>query len=763
MPRRSGKPGQNPALITICALLALTALACVFAGTADASFYKMVLCAGNNGSNGFQTATNTTSPQNPGGIFSIENYCGPAPDPAGGNAFIRIVENQPNGNAGNTAYASVSWTTTPWVNIVAGGGWTRQPGNFNDGWRSRFWGEDWGGGTNNILMQGSGVSGGGIFWGTTSTFSPHLWPFGGWGSYRRFVYEMTCVRPAGCDRSGWNGTDANTFVLILDDTFAPQVALTNTGSGLLAGQWVKGGQTATYSWNEQGSGIRFERLKIDGADRYVIDHIAAAQCNRDASGSNGEFARVFQPCPVANGIGRGYGFDTAGLADGAHTVQVCIQDYAQWQGYAGTGGQSCDQRTIRTDNHAPGAPAGLVVNSANPERYMDRFGATYTLPPNQGSPITKVRYSILDAANKVVVPEKVVTATNPVALTGIEGLKEPGAYKLSVRLEDQVGFIGPASVAPIPHDTTPPAAPQDVSVTAPSTPRSAQGFDVRWRNLLDAGSPIDTAHYRIESGGGNVIVPDTIINRQNPEMIESLETPRERGDSMLALWLEDGEGNASTPVKVPLSYACVKSDVRGGSDLTAGLGEKAEPEILVPQREGSTLRGKLNGAGQLDNAPLCVFSRVTTDRERDFLGLAMTSQGGTYQFPIGAGPSREVGVSYRPDSREITARATMRTRVRPTLKLKKKVIRNGRKAVFIGSIPGPHNDRVVVVLQVKSGKGWRVFRRARTRADGSYKMRYRFTQTRTSTLYRMRIQVRTQGNYPYDGGVSATKPLRVKP
>jgi hypothetical protein len=744
-------------------MLAATGLACVCAANAQGAFYKMVLCAGNNGSNHFDTATNTTSPQNPGGIFSIENYCGPAPDPAGGNAFIRIVENQAAGNAGNSAYASVSWTTAPWVNIVAGGGWTRQPNNFNDGWRSRFWGEDWGGGTNNILMQGSGVSGGGIFWGTTSTFSPHLWPFGGWGNYRRFVYEMTCVRPAGCDRSGWNGTDANTFVLILDDVSPSQVGLTNTGAPFLGGQWVRGSQTVTYNWSDLGSGIRFERLMIDGAERWGIDHIAAGQCNRDASGSNGEFARGFQPCPVASNIGRGYTFNTDTLADGAHTVQVCTQDYAQWQGYAGTGGQSCDQRTIRTDNTAPGAPAQLVVNSANPERYLDRFGATFTLPPNQGSPIVKAHYSILDAAGKVVVPEKTVNATNPIALTNIEGKKEPGAYRLQVRLEDAVGFIGPPAVAPIPHDTTPPAAPQDLSVTSPTTSRSVQGFDVRWHNILDAGAPINGVHYRVVNPAGEVVVPATTLTAENPQAIENLDTPRERGGYTLELWLSDAEQNTGAPVKAPLTYDCVRSEVGGGSGLTAGLGERADGALLVRQGEGSTLRGKLQGLARSASAPVCVFSQVVTDSDRQFLGVAMTDPDGSYQFAIGAGPSRDVMAVYRPDQRELTARAALKTKVRPSFQLVRKVVRNKGFAIFEGAIPGPRSNEVVVVLQVKSGKAWRVFRRYRTREDGRFLMRYRFTQTATPTVYIMRAQVRAQSGYPYEEGNSQARRLRVVP
>jgi len=84
-------------------------------------------------------------------------------------------------------------------------------------------------------------------------------------------------------------------------------------------------------------------------------------------------------------------------------------------------------------------------------------------------------------------------------------------------------------------------------------------------------------------------------------------------------------------------------------------------------------------------------------------------------------------------------------------------------AVFAGSIPGPHNGKVVIVLQVKSGHGWRVFRRYRTRATGTYLMRYRFTQTHSPTTHIMRAQVRSQRGYPFDQGNSRLIAARVHP
>ena len=864
---RSQKPSDRAAQIALCLMLACVGLACVFASNASASYYRMVLCAANNGSNGFQTATNTTSSQNPGGIFSFENYCGPAPFPAGNNALLRIQENQSSGYAGYSAYGSMSWTTVPWVDIVAGGGYTREPGSFNDGWRGRFWLEGWDGSTNNILMQGSGVengSCGGVCWATTSTFASHLWPFGGFGKYRRFVFELTCFRQAGCDRTGSNAVDANTMILTLNDVDPSHINFTNTGSGILSGQWVRGTQDVTWDVSDQGSGMRFERLRMDGGERYSIDW--RGNCNIDSNGGVGEFARDFAPCPTGGPWGRSYSMDTAAFSDGAHTIQVCSQDYGQSQGLNGSGGESCDQRTVQLDNHAPGKPAGLQIVSANPHRYLDHFAAAFSLPPDPGSPIAAVHYQVLNAANEVVVPTKTVSAVNPTELKGIEGPPKAGAYHLRLWLTDQVGYDGPAAEVDIPHDTTPPAAPQnlhvagpggvwqqkvdlrwsnivddgapidtahyrfldasgkpvgpvqslgganpqgvdsvptppergsyeaqvwltdaegntgaaatvplpmdttppaapqEIAVTAPSTSRGDQGFDVQWRNITDNGSPINAAHYQVVDGAGEVVVATKDLGGDNPQALSNLDAPKEAGNYTLKVWLSDAEGNLGAPAEAPLSYDCRRSDAAGGRTLSAGIGDKLDPTTTVHQGQGSTVGGAVGASGSgVNGAAVCVFSRVTTDGGADFIGMAMTGKGGSYSFPIPAGPSREIITRYRDGHREIEAHATVLTQIEPTLKLRKKIVHNKHKAVFYGDIPGPHNDNVVIVLQVKDGKGYRAFRRYKTRNGGHYEVAYKFNYTDSETVYSIRAQVRRTVGLPYEPGNSREVKLRVKP
>lgn len=766
MSSRSSGPAKRPVAIALCLILACIAVAVVAAATAHAAEYKMVNCAANSGAPPYAIATNTTNPQNPAGIFTFENDCiDQGGDPPGNASFLRISEHEPSGNAGYGAALSFTFETPEGVNFRSAGGYTREPNAFNEGWQTRFWLTYMNGSPQMQMVEGQGLQGTAPgYFGTTSSFAPHLWPWPYPLDFYRWTFEMVCARPAGCDRSNYNATDLNGIVFTLRDWQDSQVNLTNGGSDLLQGRWVRGTQNVDWQSSDRGSGLRFERLRVDGAQRYVLDYQAIGACDTSSTQTNGEFARRFQPCPTGGPFGRSYSFDTASLGDGQHGLSACTQDFGQYQGLNGTGSESCDSRTIRTDNTAPGAPAGLSVLSSNPNRYLDHFGARFSLPPDPGSPIAKAHYDVVDPAGNPVMPEKALAGTNPTEIPEIAAPQRAGDYRLKVWLEDQVGFAGPAVEAPIPHDTTPPAAPQDLSMTPPGTSRGADGFDVRWRDLADSGSPIDAAHYQVLDASGKMAVPTQTVRGEGVQQIGSLEAPRDSGHYTLRLWLEDEEGNVGAPVTAPLAYECVRSDAAGGAALSAGLGANGAGVDVVQQGEGSALRGRLTGAsGGVAGAALCVFSRVVTEGAREFLGLAVSGPGGGYQFAIGAGASRELSALYRSGAREVSSHATIQTIVHPAFTVYRKVVHNKHYATFTGYIPGPDNDNVIVDLQVRRGKGWLAFRRYHTSADGSFTVAYKFTRTDVPTKYIMRAQVREQGAYPYLQGDSDPLTLIVLP
>lgn len=748
-------PRRRLVLAAIFAVSALALLALAAPG-AKAAYYKMVACSADTGAPPLQVVTNAQD------VFDVANRCkGQGGDPPGDSAFIRIHEGQdPPHSVRQGAFADVYFDAPSPIHFKAAGGFTREPYQFNEGWRARFWiaGQN----TTQIMVQGAG-GGSGSLLPSSTVFGPHIWPEGGYLDFNRFVFGMFCVRADRCDASGNNAADLNGMVFILSDDSDSHPEFTQTDSPLLAGHWVTGNQHLTFSVSDAGSGIREERAYVDGAEIWSLDH--AAECGTSVTPGNGEWARSYTPCPTGGPWDRSVSFNTAAFKDGNHTVQVCSQDFAQFQGLNGTGGQSCTARTIATDNTAPAAPTGLSVVSSNPDRYLSKFGAQFQLPPNEGSPVTKAYYNIVDAAGNVVTPAQEFAGVNPTSIPTITGPDKPGDYRLRVWLQDEVGLVGPAATVPIPHDTTPPAAPQNLTAVAPKSPRGAAGFDLTWHNIVDAGSPINAAHYRILNGEGATVVDDQTVQGEAIEAIRQLETPRDRGGFSLQLWLEDAEGNVGAPTSVPLVFDCVRDDVDVGAALTSSIGPNGAGTEIVRQGGGGVLQGRLldTNGGPVADAPICVFSQVVTESVRNFLGIAMTGADGSWEFAVRAGATRDLLVDYRSQDREISSKVKLVTRVKPTFEVENTVVYNRNVARFRGTVPGPNNDHVQVVLQARKGDGWIVFRRLSAGKEGNYAGSYRFNKTTAPTEYVMRAEVRKQPGYPYASGHSDEQTLIVYP
>jgi len=335
------RSGQRPTISVYAALLLAAAIAVIAAGTAHAAQFKMVACAGNSGPPPTITATNTASAQHPNGIFDFANYCGgTGGDPPGDAAFMRISEHESSGNAGYGAYGQIIFATPSYIHFKSGGGYTREPNAFNAGWLARFRVLDFANASTTLLNQGAGLPNFALDWAASGIFGPHLWPFASYLDFHHFYFELMCNLPGGCDRANYNAVDANAFTFILSDDEDSKVEFLNTATPLLAPQWVRGLQQLDWNASDNGSGLRFERVRVDGDTRYTIDYQAAGMCDVSSSQTNGEFARSYRPCLTGGPYQRTWWLETAQLADGAHDLSICTQDYAQYRGLNGTGGET---------------------------------------------------------------------------------------------------------------------------------------------------------------------------------------------------------------------------------------------------------------------------------------------------------------------------------------------------------------------------------------------------------------------------------------
>lgn len=407
-------------------------------GTASAGQYKVVLCAGNNSAK--SPAAGSTTPN-----FDLGDHCGsPDGDPPGGSAFLSIHENQPSGPMSSGAFSEFSWPAPAWTHFRQAGGYTREPGAFNAGWRARFIGTNADGSTFLALNQGSDVADdAGVNRSNSPNFGPHLWPFAYLRDFNRFAFRLECVRAAGCDRTGLGETDANGFVFILSDDYPSRVAATNGAIPFMSGQWVRGIQPVAWNVTEYGSGLRLMRVAIDGVNDFVYDYAAA--CDTQTTVSNGTSARTFTPCIANNGTSAARrDVNTASYPDGARLLGICSQDFGQWQGYYGSAGETCDRRTVRIDNTAPVAPSNLSATGR-----AGTFGASWTNPPQEGvAPVAASHYRLQQLSGGSF-DSGLVRVAGGAGMQSIasQPAGSDGGYRLTVYLEDAAGNLNPANTA----------------------------------------------------------------------------------------------------------------------------------------------------------------------------------------------------------------------------------------------------------------------------------------------------------------------------
>jgi hypothetical protein len=149
-----------------------------------------------------------------------------------------------------------------------------------------------------------------------------------------------------------------------------------------------------------------------------------------------------------------------------------------------------------------------------------------------------------------------------------------------------------------------------------------------------------------------------------------------------------------------------------------------------------------------------------------------TDSDGLWGERLPPGPSRRITASFHGTQRYLPddARAgRLRVRTKTTFHLSRSHVPEGRRVVFRGRVAHlaariPAGGKLIE-LQVRDGSRWETVRQTfYTRANGRYKLRYRFARFYTSDVsYRFRIKVLRERGWPYKAPVkSRSRKLVVK-
>ena len=208
------------------------------------------------------------------------------------------------------------------------------------------------------------------------------------------------------------------------------------------------------------------------------------------------------------------------------------------------------------------------------------------------------------------------------------------------------------------------------------------------------------------------------------------------------------------------------SSLLGAASLKAGIGPGLDQSPVLDYGTSPDLMGRVTSSAgaPVSGAVICVQER-SLGSSAAFRELAEMRSGadGRFAMKLGAGPSRELRLIQRSGSVIWVREVSVRVRTRPVIHLSRTRLKGGGCIEIRGSVPGPQNSGVVVGLQgrAKGSAGWMTFGDAVTRLDGEMTYRYCFRATSATIVYELRAAVKNQGIYPYLGGVSAVRRVRV--
>jgi hypothetical protein len=226
----------------------------------------------------------------------------------------------------------------------------------------------------------------------------------------------------------------------------------------------------------------------------------------------------------------------------------------------------------------------------------------------------------------------------------------------------------------------------------------------------------------------------------------------------------NGEG-AVSDAKVAASFVRVVGKGRRRHRVS---GDRRE--VRFSQRP--TIRGTLTAPSSEPIAHATVFIGQQPEGQQWRLdGAVRTDSAGRFTYrPAARQSNRDLRVVYFPfsDSHEYAASAPLTLKVHAglTLHVSRRSLRNGQRLTFSGRVLGQvPRAGVAVTLQAKVGRHYQSFRqlRASSRTGGRVRTVYRFQRTTSAVRYRFRLKLVRQAGLPYQGGVSPTVGVLVRP
>jgi hypothetical protein len=211
-------------------------------------------------------------------------------------------------------------------------------------------------------------------------------------------------------------------------------------------------------------------------------------------------------------------------------------------------------------------------------------------------------------------------------------------------------------------------------------------------------------------------------------------------------------------------------DPCAGEALDVAINGKRRSPI-VPYGKAVTVRGVLHcGTVPIRGARIAIVT-LGGPASAAIDSSVQTALDGSFSYKVPVGPDRQLRFIYTSYSNDPgpSATATVAILIRPriTLRIKPHRSSNGHSISWTGTVTGGPYPRQGVTLdvEVREGRGWKIFDQVAANRKGKFRYSYRFHATNESTTYRFRVALPDSGSgsYPYTPGASNTVNVHVTP
>lgn len=481
--------------------------------------------------------------------------------------------------------------------------------------------------------------------------------------------------------------------LTLSESIPPKGSM--TGGGLSSSNPQSGTQSLSYSAEDTGSGVRMVQLQIDGETVATNDYTA------DCPYSN------FAACPaIESGL---ISTNTALLADGAHTIQLTVQDAAQNTAYVYTGTITTHNAPSSTSAPVVLAPSQLIVGSS-----VQAQTGSWSVPAGAGS-ITYA-YQWEDCGSE---------GNNCYAIPGAQNTSYTPA-------PGDVGHTLRVVVS---------AADNDGMNTATSNPTAAV--------LANSGS-LGAPNGPGTGGGGTGGTGGNGGSGSNGASGGSSTSSTSSSSTVSSSGIPGLQVGIGTPNGLVANEVSVLH-----------LGVPSRLSRSYPKR-AFKLAGRLTNVGgvPIGGASLEILEMVSGTSRQRLIRHTTTSPAGTFTVAVPAGPSRRIEVAYRAYSGDPTYAAT--STVAESVDAGAQLHVSTRYTSSTGTItlsgrvsgPVPSHGTIVDVLVHYRG-AWQPIRTPRTNRHGAFKIGYQFHNAHGRFPFRIEIPA-GQASFPYATGYSNT-------